>query len=852
MAVPANFAGRARNLVNTRVLILVLAGCFCVSAGSAPVTGNNPDWAALRRQALAVLRAALESETGPAGIEAAEALILNNYPIDVGNLVTAGAETSPQRRVGAWRLLVRAAGNNDARRQRHLQDLVAVFENPNAPDRVEALAVLGALGYAEATPAVEAAAAGSGRLSVYAWWVLANAHRPEAEAALCKRRLTADPAAQTTAAYVLQQLPELSSETLDVLATGLTAETGLLSDTAAAGAAAFYIHAPAETWPQPRRAARTALEQVLQHGSGSAQVHACRALARSGTAADCALLQPLLTAAHPRVRCQAANALLRIERRRFRGLQGLDWVIIGLYGALMLGVGWYYSRRQTSTEEYFLAGRSMNSWLVGISIFATLLSTISYLGAPGEIVKHGPVILFGLLILPLVYAVAGYFLIPHIMRLHITSAYEILETRLGPAVRTLGAVIFILTRLVWMAFLIYLAAKLMVEMLNWRPAAIPWVIVVAGVVAVLYTAMGGLRAVVVTDLLQFIILMGGALLTLLLITLQMRGFGWFPTEWALHWDRQPLFSWNPGTRVTVVGSLLATFSWWICTAGSDQVAIQRYLATRDVAGARRSLLVSLIANVVVVITLYLVGFALLGFFTANPHLIPDGKNLIRDADFLFPQYIANCLPIGLAGLVVAAMFAAAMSSLDSGINSIVTVVSRDFFERFRRPGDRDSTDADRTLHFAKWLVVGIGVFVVLISSVIDKVPGNITEVTNKTNGLFVAPLFGLFVMAFFFRRPTAFGAVVGAVYGFLVAVIFAYWDKITGAAHSLSFQLIIAAALVTHLVVGWLLSRVTDNRELCCRGLWAVLAMLPITVVFLCLFKWGPVLAAFLERGAAH
>ena len=845
----------AKGAITSRRLRLQLAVLVLVSGAafrSTPAAAASQDWAPARTKALETLRAMLGGDAGRTRVQAAEFLILNNYPDDIGPVFESELERgpAPSARIGTWRVLVRAAGNDSARRQKHLNEIAAVFEDLSAPDRDEALAALGALGYGEATEAVTAAAAGAGPLSVHAWRVLANGGRPDAEAELLKRWQGADPNAGAAAARVLRRLPVLSTATLETLANAIPARAGPVP-AELAGIGAFFVQARGEPWASQRRAALDALRQALTDGTPAARAEACSAAADAGTAADRALLEPLLDDSDPAVRCQAANALLRIERRQFRGLQGLDWLVIGVYGALMLGVGWYYSRRQTNTEEYFLAGRSMNSWLIGISIFATLLSTISYLGSPGEIVKHGPVVLSGLLILPLVYLVAGYLLIPHIMRLRITSAYEILETRFGPGIRTLGAVIFILTRLVWMAFLIYLAAKLMVEMLNWRPAAIPWVVVVAGVIAVLYTAMGGLRAVVVTDLLQFVILLGGAILTVVLITLQMRGFGWFPTEWASHWDRQPLFSWNLSTRATVIGSLIATFSWWVCTAGADQVAIQRYLATRDMAAARRSLLVSLVANVVVAVALYVVGFALLGFFLANPHLIPDGKNMIRDADFLFPRYIANCLPVGLAGLVVAAMFAAAMSSLDSGINSIVTVVSRDFFERFRHPEHGAAGGEGRTLRFAKWLVIGIGVFVVLISSVIDKVPGNITEVTNKTNGLFVAPLFGLFVMAFFFRKATAFGALLGAIYGFLVAVIFAYWDTITGAAHSLSFQLIITASLLVHLAAGWILSRMPTGGG---RGrilVRAFVALLPIAALFACLFKWGFAIATFLHWGVA-
>ena len=486
------------------------------------------------------------------------------------------------------------------------------------------------------------------------------------------------------------------------------------------------------------------------------------------------------------------------------GLGSLDWAVIALYGVFMLGVGWFYSRRQTTTEEYFLGNRSMGSVVVGISTYATLLSTISYLAMPGEMIKHGPVVLWGLAALPFTYVIVGYLLIPVITRLRITSAYELLEEQLGYRVRLLGVTIFTLTRLVWMALLVYLAARALVTVVDWPQAAVPYVIIAAGLVAVFYTFLGGLRAVIITDVFQFLILMFGAVLTITFVSVKLGGFGWWPTAWAPNWDHQPLFSWDPRVRVTVVGTLVATLLWWVCTAGSDQVVIQRYLATRNSAAARRSFLVNAIAEGLITVLLGAVGFALLGFYQANPHFLTEGRNLVVDADYLFPHFVANFLPAGVAGLVVAAMFAAAMSSLDSGTNSIVTVLTRDLLPRLRKGRE---TVRDELMS-ARYLVLGIGIAIVLISSQMGRVPGNIFEVTNKTNGLFVGPLFGLFVLALFVPGSNGFGAALGAVYGFLAAVLIAYWDVLTGQ-EGISFQWIILTALLVHVGVGAVLSQIS-------------------------------------------
>lgn len=510
-----------------------------------------------------------------------------------------------------------------------------------------------------------------------------------------------------------------------------------------------------------------------------------------------------------------------------RGLTPIDWIIIVLYAAAMLGVGLYYSRRQKTTEEYLLGGRRMRSFVVGISLYASLLSTISYLAVPGEMIKHGPVPLVSYLAIPVIFMVVGYALIPHFMRLPYTSAYEILESRLGPSVRMAAAAIFIATRLVWMALLIYLAGKAMALMMGWPKEAILYIIVISGTITVVYTTLGGLRGVVVTDAIQFFILMAGPLLAIIAVSLRLGGVSaWFPTAWAPHWDAEPFFSLDPHVRVTVVGSLVAYASWWICTAGSDQMAIQRYLATRDAAAARRAFLVNSIAEVAVAILLSLTGFALLSFFSHDGHL-GQGQDAVSDADYLFPHYIANYAPAGIGGLIVAGMFSAAMSSLSSGVNSTVAVFTTDFVKRFSGVLDDDV----RRVRTTKILVFAIGVVVVLASLLMDQVPGNIFEVTNKTNGLFVGPLFGLFVMALFVRRATPFGALWGAAYGFTAAVLIAYWDVITGQP-GLSFQWIIPAALLTHVGAGWLWSLAPTRGAVAARKLaWNLVAAAVLAVL---------------------
>jgi len=225
---------------------------------------------------------------------------------------------------------------------------------------------------------------------------------------------------------------------------------------------------------------------------------------------------------------------------------------------------------------------------------------------------------------------------------------------------------------------------------------VSWVIAATGLVAVIYTSLGGLRAVVVSDVVQSIILMGGAVATLGIITWRMSGFSWFPTTWNPNWEAQPIFSFDPRVRITLIGVIIMTFFYHISTAGGDQLAIQRYMATRNAAKA---------------------------------------------------------------------------------------------------------------LSAARSLSLAVGLCAVLIASQIGHVPGNFLEVTKKTTNLLAGPIFGLFFLAVFCPKTRAFGAWIGTAWGFLVALLIAYWDVLTGL-RPLSFQYIIPPALAAQIATTLLLSKI--------------------------------------------
>ncbi len=498
------------------------------------------------------------------------------------------------------------------------------------------------------------------------------------------------------------------------------------------------------------------------------------------------------------------------------GLARFDWLIISAYALGTIALGWYYSRRQNSTAEYFVGSGSMNPILVGVSLFATLLSTVSYLSMPGESLGKGPVNMTSMLALPVVFVIVSFGLLPVYMKHRVTSAYELLEERLGLSVRLLGAGMFVALRLVWMSLLIFLTAKALAIMTGVGEQYIPLIALITGFIAVIYTSLGGLRAVVITDFIQTLLLYGGSLLVLGMISWDLGGFDWIPTKWDPTWDTQPVFSTDLSVRVTVVGTLLNYVVWYVCTAGGDQTTVQRFMATKDARSARRAYATQLIVSVIVGITLGLLGFALLGYFNAHPDRLPADFSLSRDADKVFPHFIAFHLPVGVSGLVVAAMLAAAMSSIDSGVNSITAVVMTDGLDRFglRPKSDRSHVRIARVLAFA------IGAVVVMGSSAMGQVPGNITAVTTKTSNLLTTPIFGLFFFALFVPFASPRGVWIGAVCGTITAVLIAFSGPIFGYVpgtedlNPISFQWIAPAAIMVNIATGCLGSLLLPRKKL--------------------------------------
>lgn len=473
-------------------------------------------------------------------------------------------------------------------------------------------------------------------------------------------------------------------------------------------------------------------------------------------------------------------------------MRPLDALVIGLYLVAMLALGLGLRRRQTSLEEYFLASRSLGWRLIGLSLLSTSISTISYLSLPGEMVAHGPTFLFSTLVFPLSYAVIAYGLLPAYFRQGARTIFEYLRARFDARVELAGVVIFFFMRTVWMALIVYTAAIGLRGLVRLPTTA---VILCVGLVATVYTAIGGIRADIISDAVQAVVMFAGAIVALTLVLVDLGGAS--PVLDVLTREGHlevPAIAFG---RTSLVGVLIWATFLNVTVLGTDQVIVQRYFCSRSLSDARRGLLFTLLATVAFTFLLSAVGLGLFAYYSG-----PEGAALAAgpgglkvNADELFPHFIANAMPAGLAGLVIAALLAAAMSSLDSGINSSVTVLEVDLRERF------GLLPARPALVLARRGSLVVGVAVTLLALLVPQLEGNLLQVSGKLGSWLEGALAGVFLLGVFSRRATPTGALGGAVTGVLTGAVFSYSDLLFGTPAA-SFTWIVPVSLAVTFLTG--------------------------------------------------
>ena len=378
----------------------------------------------------------------------------------------------------------------------------------------------------------------------------------------------------------------------------------------------------------------------------------------------------------------------------------INGIVLVLYLAALLGMGFYFSKREKGTEDFFLAGRRVPWWAAGLSIYATQLSAITFVSIPAVAFAGNWVVFPGSIMILLFAPIIVAFYLPFFRRLNITTAYEYLELRFNTAVRLFGSASFVVFQILRMAIVVYLPALGL--------AAITGIdvyvcIILMGVLSTAYTVLGGIEAVIWTDVLQSFVLLGGLVLSVALVFLYEGGVS---EVIATASEAGKFQLWQPGWSLTEMATwsmLLGTLMLQFGPYTTDQAVVQRYLTTKDEASAARGIWLNGLMAVPFLFCFYLLGTCLYIYFKNHPELLAIGMQ----NDQVFPVYIAERLPVGISGLVIAGIFAASMSSLDSSMHSVATALTTDFYGKFKP----NSTDEQR-LGLARKIVIVMGVFAV--------------------------------------------------------------------------------------------------------------------------------------------
>ena len=444
-------------------------------------------------------------------------------------------------------------------------------------------------------------------------------------------------------------------------------------------------------------------------------------------------------------------------------MHGAGWAVVVLYAAAVVFIGWLTSRKQSGTDEYFRGSRRLPWWALGISIIATAFSAASLLGGPGEGYGHG-FLWLQLQIGDLIgYLLVCTFFLPLFAKLDLTTAYEYLEKRFDAKTRSLASLCFLLFVIVRLGALLYGASLVVSEVSN---LSLRVSIAIVGVVAVVYTVAGGLAAVVWTDVLQFGMVLLGIGASIFVVSREVDGGLGQIVETARAGGRWVLFDlqWNPQSIRALPTAILAYGMLAFAVAGTNQQSVQRYLACADVRASRRAALLAWATGFVGVAGTLLLGVFLYAYYQAAPgRLAADVQ-----PDRILPIFIASELPAVVAGLLAAAIFAAAMSSCDSAMHSFSTCLVVDFYRRYFK---KQAPEA-HYLRVARSLVVvsgGIGIGSAFY--VAGKAETLLTFLATYTS-YFVGPVLGLFMLGVWSKRAHGTGAFWGActAAGLLVVV----------------------------------------------------------------------------------
>lgn len=531
-------------------------------------------------------------------------------------------------------------------------------------------------------------------------------------------------------------------------------------------------------------------------------------------------------------------------------MSGLDWIVFAVYFGAVVAFAWRQSRKNRGVEGFFLANRRLGWGAIGLSVMATQASAITYIGTTGQAFDDGMEFVQFYLGQPIAMVILCVVFVPFFYRSKVFTAYEYLERRFDPRTRSLTSFLFLVSRGLSAGIVLYAPAIVLSVIMGWDERV---TILVMGLITVAYTIMGGITAVIWTDVLQMIVMFAGigiAIAVLFATLPEGVGVGDVAYIGGIHemWRSIDL-SWDPTNRYTLWSGLIGGLFLALGYFGTDQSQVQRYLTASSLRQSRLSLIFNAFVKVPMQVFILAIGVLLYVFYHfERPPLVfnsaeaamvaespragdfaaleaeherthearrestlavlearragedpaalqrriaayddelarlrEESKSLVsevrgassNDVNYVFPSYLIAYVPAGILGLLIAVIFAAAMSSLDSELTALSSATVIDFYRRYAKP---EGTDAHYLL-ISRLATLGWGGFAVLFALYAGQL-GSLVEAVNEVGSIFYGALLGVFLLAFLVKRATAAGAFYGLIFSMLAVLAVSRFTEI--------------------------------------------------------------------------
>ncbi|WCM25036.1 sodium:solute symporter [Sphingomonas sp. QA11] len=495
----------------------------------------------------------------------------------------------------------------------------------------------------------------------------------------------------------------------------------------------------------------------------------------------------ILSAARDGVGLAFSTLTLKSARQ---SISPIDMAIIAVYMFAMLGIGLTFYRRakQGPSSEFFLGSRAIPFWAAGISMFAGSISSISYLAVPAKAFETNWEYIMSKMTTVCGLMFVAIFVVPIFRRLNLVSVFNYLEQRFHPAIRLLSSALWIMMQIAGrMGIVLYLPAMAIGTITD---ISVVWCIVVVGLFTIVYTALGGMRAVVWTDVFQVLVLTCGALFAIGFIVWQI-GFGTV-VDTAAAFDKTKMLNFSFDiTQPTVWGFLVLVLFDVVLTFPKDQVLMQRVLATPSEKAASRSVWLFAAVLLPSAFMFYMIGTVLFAYYRVHPAQL----NPMLPIDTVFPSFIGTELPHGVVGVIIAGLIAAAMGTLSGIINSVATLLSVDFYDRLV-PGRSQR----QIVRFAEISSVGVGLIGIGIAIILSRLDiHSLLDLTIELFGLFGGSCAGAYTLGLFTRRANWQGVAIGIVLASIITLV--VW--IFSLVHP---YLYLALAIASSIVIGYVSS----------------------------------------------